>query len=74
MKVNIEDPDSSEILYPARFNNDLDWDTINKLAENNPDFKEFLKRITRDLSIKEIREEAYDKVFTAEKLMTSLDE
>ncbi|MCX8069916.1 MAG: hypothetical protein N2738_05370, partial [Thermodesulfovibrionales bacterium] len=61
IKINIEEPDSSEILFPARTKENLDWDTINKLTVN-PDFRDFLKRIKTDISSKEIRKEQYDKV------------
>ncbi len=69
IKLDIEDPDSSEIVLPAKHKRELDWDTINKLADENPDFKEFLKRIKIDLSSKEIRKEKYDKVLEREKLI-----
>lgn len=67
IKINIDDPDSSEILFPAKTRENLDWDTINKLTMN-PDFKEFLKRIKTDISSKEIRKERYDKVCNQEEL------
>jgi len=67
IRINIKEPDSSEILFPARTNESLDWDTINKLTMN-PDFKEFLKRIKTDISSKEIRKEKYDKVCNQDEL------
>lgn len=69
IKIDIEDPDSSEILFPAKFKSELDWNTINKLAELNPDFMKFLKRIKNDLSSKEVRKEKYDKIYKAEELI-----
>jgi len=68
IKIDIEDPDSSEILFPARSKTELDWDTINKLAGENADFKEFIIRIKNDVSSKEVRKEKYDLVYNAEKL------
>ena len=68
IKIDIDDPDSSEVLLPAKFKEYLDWDTMNKLA-SNPDFKEFLKRIKIDISSKEIRKEKYDKILTKEELV-----
>lgn len=67
IQINIDDPDAGEILFPARFKEYLDWDTVNKLTIN-PDFKEFLKRIKIDISSKEIRKEKYDKILTKEEL------
>ncbi len=66
--LNMSEPDSSEILYPATRKEILDWDMINKLAEMNPDFKTFLKRVKNDIQNKEIYKEWYDKVHTAEEL------
>ncbi len=68
IKLNIEDPDSSKILLPARYKTDLDWETINKLANENPDFEEFLKRVRNDFHSKEIRMEEYDKIFELEEI------
>jgi len=67
INLNLDEPDSSEILYPANTKEYLDWDAINKLT-NNPDFQEFLKRIKTDLTSKEIRKEQYDKVLTKEEI------
>jgi len=61
IKINMEEPDSSEILFSARTSENLDWDTINKLTMN-PDFKDFLKRVKTDISSKEIRKEKYNRV------------
>ncbi|MDP2960206.1 MAG: HTH domain-containing protein [candidate division Zixibacteria bacterium] len=68
IKINIDDSDSTEILFSAKFKEYLDWDAINKLTIN-PDFKEFLKRIKIDISSKEIRKEKYDKIWSKEELI-----
>jgi hypothetical protein len=68
IKLDIEDPLSSEILLPARTRGVLDWDTINKLTLNR-DFKEFLKRIKNDLASNEIRKEEYDKILEPDELI-----
>jgi uncharacterized protein len=46
IQLNIEDICNSQILLPARFRENLDWLIINKLVENNPDFKEFIEDVT----------------------------
>lgn len=68
IKINIGDPDSSEILFSARTSENLDWDSINKLTMN-PDFRAFLIRIKKDISGKEIRKEEYDKVCNKDELI-----
>ena len=72
IKLDLYVPDSSEILFPARYKEYLDWDMVNKLAVMNPDFKDFIKRIKIDISSKEVRKEKYDKVLAVEELTRSL--
>jgi len=72
IKLDLEDPDSSEILFSAKFKSQLDWETINKLAKENVDFRDFIIRIKNDLSSKEVRKEKYDKFFSTEELITIL--
>jgi len=69
IQLDIENPDNSEIIFPARQKSELDWDTVNKLALENRDFKNFLKRIKNDLTSKEIRKEQYDKVYSSEEIV-----
>ncbi|UXJ68187.1 COG2958 family protein [Lysinibacillus fusiformis] len=69
IKLNIDEPDESEILFPAKPKNDIDWETVNKLSKENPDFSRFIKRIRNDLNTKEIIKEHYDKIFSSEQLI-----
>jgi hypothetical protein len=69
IQINIEDPDSSEILFPAESKEYLDWDMINKLTSMNKDFKVFIKRVKNDISSKEVRKEEYDKVLDKDALV-----
>jgi hypothetical protein len=71
IKLNIEDPDSSEIVFPAKYRETLDWETINKLAMN-PDLKEFIDRVKIDLSSKKPHKSEYNKVPSIEELKRSL--
>lgn len=73
IKLELEDPDSTEIIYPAKSKENIDWETINKLTTMNPDFKEFIKRLKGDIISKEIRKEKYDKIFSREQLIKTLN-
>ncbi len=68
IKLDLSDPDSSEIALPAASKSELDWDTVNKLARENPDFREFLRRVKNDLNSREVRKEEYDSVLSVEEL------
>lgn len=72
IKLNISDPDSSELILPARSRESIDWETANKLATMNPDFRDFLKRIKTDIASREVRREMYDKVLDADELVQNL--
>lgn len=56
------DIDSSGILYPARGRDVLDWETINKLCEQNTDFEKFLQDVKIDFESKRIHRAEYDEV------------
>jgi len=71
IELDIEDPDSSHVLVPARERDALDWDALNKVAMNK-DMQDLLKRIKNDLTTKEIRKEEYDKIFLREELLSSI--
>jgi len=69
IKLNTEDPDSSETLLPARTKDRVDWDTVNKMANLNGDFKRFLKRIKIDTTSQEAHKDKYDPVLEKDVLV-----
>jgi len=69
IRLDVENPDSSEIIYPSRQKDIADIETINKIAQINPNFRDFLKRIKSDLYSREIRKEKYDKIYDPEYLL-----
>jgi hypothetical protein len=72
IKIDVTEPDSTEVIFPARSKDLVDWETVNKLAGMNPDFLEFLKRVKVDMSSHEIRKEMYDHVLEKEELIKSI--
>ena len=56
------DIDSSPILYPARGRDALDWETINKLCEQNSDFEKFLQDVKIDFESKRIHRSEFDEI------------
>ena len=73
IRLDTADPEAGEILLPARFKENLDWDTMNKLAMNK-DFKGFLARVQKDLKNNEVYKEQYDKVLTKLELLKSIED
>lgn len=72
IKIDTQDPNSTEIMLPAKHRDTLDWDTINKLTMNK-DFLDFVKRIKNDLTSMEIRKEKYDKIFDENELRKKIE-
>lgn len=62
IKLDIEDIDSSNVVFPAKSKAFLDWETMNKLCEQNRDFESFIDDITKDYKVKTIHKNQYDKV------------
>jgi hypothetical protein len=62
IKLDLPDIDSSDVIYPARFRESLDWETINKLCDQNPDFKKFIQDVKIDFEGKRIHASEYDQV------------
>lgn len=51
----------SEIVLPAKTKAEIDWDTVNRLANENVHFNDFLKSIAEDCKLGKVKS-IYDKV------------
>ncbi len=67
VKINAESIYESEILFPSKINEIIDWDTVNRLVVENKNFSDFLKSITEDCKLGKIKSE-YDQVLEVEQL------
>lgn len=45
IKLSTEDPSESQIMIPARERNAVDWDTANRLTQENKDFLNYIKLV-----------------------------
>ncbi len=62
IQLDLADIDSSRVIYPARVKRTLDWETINKLCDQNPDFAKFVKDVKIDFEAKRIHRSDYDEI------------
>lgn len=62
IQLDLTDIDSSGIIYHAKTRTQLDWETMNKLSEQNDDFRQFLKDVKIDFDSKRIHKSEYDKI------------
>jgi hypothetical protein len=73
IKLELDNPENTHIMYNAKRKDVLDWDTIDKLCKNK-DFSTFIKRVRNDINNKEIIRNGYDDVKELEQLKKILDE
>lgn len=60
--LDLDDIDSSTVLFPARPKDYLDWETMNKLCEQNRDFETFIDDVQRDYAGKKIHPSEYESI------------
>lgn len=68
IELDLESPQTSQVLFPARAKESIDWDGANKLAKENPDFRKFLTDVRIDISHAVAHESAFDVVPSLEEL------
>lgn len=62
IQLDLADIDSSRVIYPAKTRLTLEWETINKLCEQNKDFDIFLQDVKIDFESKRVHRSEYDVV------------
>ena len=68
IELNLEDPESSRVLFPAKGKDTIDWDGTNKLAKENPDFRQFLADVSIDISHAHAHPSEFDRVLSLDEL------
>lgn len=62
VQLDLEDIDSSMVVFPARSKLQLDWEMMSKLATQNSDFKKFLADVKIDFDSNRIHISEYDQI------------
>jgi len=60
--LRLSDFNSSTVIFPARKREVLDWETINKLCEQNKDFAKFIQDVKIDFESERMHRSEYDTV------------
>ncbi len=60
--LKLTDFDSSCVLFPARSRQILDWETVNKLCDQNRDFEKFIQDVKIDFESKRVHRSEYDPI------------
>lgn len=64
IQLELKDIDSSKVLFAAKQRPSLDWETMNKLTEQNKDFNKFIKDVKIDFNSKVIHKSEYDSIIS----------
>lgn len=67
IQLDAENVAESQILFPAKTNTEIDWDTVNRLCSQNNDFQKFLEFISEDCAIEKVKSK-YDDIVKPEEL------
>jgi hypothetical protein len=73
IKLDVNNPDESKVFIPAKYRNEIDWETVTKLASHNPNFQEFLSNVR--LYVHEgkiVNKEQFDEVLALDELLLIL--
>jgi hypothetical protein len=62
IQLQLSDLSESQVVYPARAKGSLEWETINKLCEENEDFQTFLQSVKIDVNARKVHRAEYDTV------------
>jgi len=60
--LDLEDIDSSKVVFPAKIRENLDWELMNKLCEQNDDFRNFIDSVRKDYEVNTIHKGEYDEI------------
>jgi hypothetical protein len=60
IRLDVDNIEQSEILFPARHRDNLDWATVDRIAGINTDFRDFIDDVVADAQNKRVRGR-YDK-------------
>ena len=60
LKLDAENPSESQVLIPAKESSEINWDTANRLATENPDFLTYLKLVKQFYQTGEARAVDWD--------------
>jgi uncharacterized protein len=68
IQLNTENPVESEIKFPASKKDEIDWQTVNRIVEENTDFQEFIDSVTKSVKINHPTVDGFDKILSEHEL------
>ncbi len=72
IQLNTSEPLDSSVLLAAREKSEIDWQTVDRIAALNPDFKDFVNSVAKSVKINQPAVNGFDKLFTDAELQVYL--
>jgi len=72
IRLDIENPNDTVVLLPARARTEVELETVNRVAADNPDFSEFISAVANSIKINQPSRPGFDKVLLDSELETYL--
>lgn len=60
--LNLENPSESEIVVPARARQEIDWQSVNRLIEENEDMKDFVELVSTYYQTGRLRSKDWNRI------------
>lgn len=70
IKLDIENPDESRVLFEAHYNESIEWGFVNYLFELNADYKMFIEASIDIMKTEALYREKFDKVLSQEEVVS----
>jgi hypothetical protein len=64
IQLNTADPIDSTILHAARERTGIDWKTVDRIVELNPDFEGFISSVANSVKINQPAVNGFDQLLT----------
>jgi hypothetical protein len=72
IKLDVNNPDESKVHIQAKYRDDIDWETVTKLASHNSNFQEFLSNVKLSVNAGDfVNKHQFDKVLDLDKLLSN---
>lgn len=66
IRIDLGEPQNSEVILPARQREEVDWETVNRIATVNEDFTSFLDSASNSVKINQAATNGFDRVLDDE--------
>jgi len=60
--LNVENPTESEMMLPSKARGEVDWQSVNRILVENPDFKDYIELVSTYYQTGRVRAKDWNKL------------